>query len=242
VNDLGHRVRGRVVEVLRRRFVRAGTKRLEIQLILAVTGAVGLLASFGLLRLGVEAMWMRYPLAALAGWVAFLGMVRLWAEAEGNRFAESEIEDLASQAGNGAIKPDQNRDSARVDGIWDWLDWLNPFEYIDDLGGFALAVLFCIVLVALAGFIVAIIGVVGGAEILLAEVVLDAVLVSALYRRLQHLEARWWLESAARQTLRPVLVAIIFLAVGGFFLQQIAPDAHSIRGVWRDVRAPAAQR
>ena len=196
-----------------------------------------------MLRLGVEEMWMRYPLAVLSGWIAFLGLVRLWAEAEGKRFAaDADIEDLASHAGNSAIKPERDRDSGRGDGVWDWLDWFNPFEYVDDLGGFALALLFCIVLVALAGLIVAIIGVIGGAEILLAEVVLDAVLVSALYRRLQHLETRWWLASAARQTVMPMLVAVVFLATAGLLFQQIAPDAHSIRGVWRDVRTPAAPR
>lgn len=216
---------------------------MEIQLILIVTGAVGFLASFGMLRLGVEEMWLRYPLAALAGWVAFLGMVRLWAEAERNRFAsDAEIDELAASAGNGALSSASSRGAGRGDGVWDWLEWFNPFEYVDDLGGFALAVLLCVVLVALAGLIVAIIGLIGGAEILLAEVVLDAVLVSALYRRLRHLETRWWLESAMRQTAVPVLVAVVFLATAGLLFQQIAPDAHSIRGVWRDVRQPAAER
>ena len=242
MNEPGEKARGRLIEALRRRFARAGTKRVEIQLILVVTGAVGFLASFGMLRIGVEEMWLRYPLAALAGWIAFLGMVRLWAEAERNRFAsDADIEDLAASAGNAALKPERNRDSGRGDGVWDWLDWFNPFEYVDDLGGFALALLLCVVLVALAGLIVAIIGLIGGAELLLAEVVLDAVLVSALYRRLQHLETRWWLASALRQTVVPVLVAVVFLATAGLLLQQLAPDAHSIRGVWRDVRQPAAQ-
>ncbi len=212
---------------------------MEIQLILVVTGVVGFLASFGMLRLGMEEMWMRYPLAALAGWVAFLGMVRLWAEAERKRFAsEAEIDELAASAGNGAL----SSASCRGGGIWDWLDWFNPFEYVDEVEGIGVAVLLSVVLVALAGLIVAIIGLIGGAEMLLAEVVLDAVLVSALYRRLKHLEARWWLASAARQTFVPMLVAVVFLATAGLLFQQIAPDAHSIRGVWRDVRQPAAER
>jgi hypothetical protein len=243
VNAIDHSVRGRLVEALRRRFVCAGTKRMEIQLILVLTGAVGFGASFAMLRLGVEEMWLRYPLAALCGWFAFLAMVRLWAEAERNRFAsDAAIDELAASAGSGAGKPERNRDSGGGDGSWDWLEWFNPFEYVDDLGGFALALLLCVVLVALAGLIVAIIGLIGGAEVLLAEVVLDAVLVSALYRRLQHLEARWWLASAARQTFVPVLVAIVFLACAGLLFQQIAPDAHSIRGVWRDVRQPESLR
>ena len=99
-----------------------------------------------------------------------------------------------------------------------------------------------VLVVALAGLIVAIVGLIGGAEVLLAEVILDALLVSALYRRLKHLESRWWLEGAMRQTVVPVLVAVVFLAGAGLLFQQLAPDAHSIRGVWRDLRPSPTQR
>ena len=130
-----------------------------------------------------------------------------------------------------------------MSGGWlDWLDWLNPFDLIDGELGCAVGLLVLVVIVALGGLIVAIVGLVGGAELLLAEVVLDAVLVSALYRRLKHLESRWWLGGAMRQTVVPVLVAVVFLAGAGLLFQQLAPDAHSIRGVWRDLRPPPAQR
>ena len=243
MNGLGKKVRGRFVEALRRRFMHAGTKRMEIQLILLATGVVGFIASFTMLHFGLEQMWMRYPLAALSGWLAFLGMVGLWAEAERKRFvADADIDELLADAGKcPSTEPERERPSPG--GGWlDWLDWLNPFDLIDDEMGCLVGLLLLVVIVAVAGLIVAIIGLIGGAELLLAEVVLDAVLVSALYRRLQHLEARWWLASAMRQTIGPVLVAVGFLAAAGFLGQQLAPDAHSIRGVWRDLRPPPAQR
>ncbi len=86
MNELGQKVRLRLIEALRRRFARAGTKRAEIRLILLATGIVGFLASFAMLHLGVEQMWLLYPLAALAGWLTFLVMVRLWAERNGSDY------------------------------------------------------------------------------------------------------------------------------------------------------------
>jgi hypothetical protein len=231
-----------LVEALRRRFARAGSKRLEIQGILLATGVVGFIASFVMLRLGLEQMWLRYPLAALAGWLVFLGLVRLWAEAERKRFAsEEEIDALATIAGNGKMTSTEPGHLRRDGESWHWLDWFNPFDLIEGGEGCLVGLLVFVVIVALGGVILSIISVIGGAELLLAEVVLDAVLVTALYRRLQHLEARCWLESAMRQTVKPVLVTIIFLAAAGLLFQVLAPDAHSIRGVWRDLRPAPVQ-
>ena len=46
--------------------------------LLLLTGGAGFGASVLLLRLGVEAMAVRYPIAVLAGYAAFLGLLRLW--------------------------------------------------------------------------------------------------------------------------------------------------------------------
>jgi hypothetical protein len=48
--------------------------------------------------------------------------------------------------------------------------------------------------------------------------------------------------SAARQTIKPVLMAIVFLAIARFIFQQLAPDTHSIRAVWRDLLPLPTQR
>jgi len=52
--------------------------RLQMSLILLLTGCAGFLSSFLMLNSGVSQMWMRYPLAILAAYIAFLLLLRLW--------------------------------------------------------------------------------------------------------------------------------------------------------------------
>ena len=65
-----HEVRARVVD--------RGLPRVHMMLLLAGAGAVGFLSSVVMLRGGLDVMAVRYPLAVLAGYGAFLGGVRLW--------------------------------------------------------------------------------------------------------------------------------------------------------------------
>lgn len=52
--------------------------RLQISVILAVTAMVGFTVSFILLKAGVTSMTLRYPLAVLAAYIAFLMLLRIW--------------------------------------------------------------------------------------------------------------------------------------------------------------------
>jgi uncharacterized membrane protein len=83
------------------------------------------------------------------------------------------------------------------------------------------------------GGLIAILYVVYAAPVLLAEVALDAVLVTGLYRKLRREDARHWLDSAVRRTWAPALVAGLFLMVAGIAIQWALPAADSIGDVWR---------
>ena len=74
------------------------------------------------------------------------------------------------------------------------------------------------------------------APVLLAEVALDAAVVSALYRRLRRDQAGHWLTTVLHRTWVPALVLIVCAAAAGFALQQIAPEAQSIGAVLRSFR------
>jgi hypothetical protein len=52
--------------------------RLVMSLMLASTIGCGFLASIALYRAGLSAPLVRYPLAVLAGWAVFLGLVSVW--------------------------------------------------------------------------------------------------------------------------------------------------------------------
>ena len=52
--------------------------RLQMMVIVSLTGATGLLASAALLRMGVHSMVARYPVSVLLAYLAFLGLLWLW--------------------------------------------------------------------------------------------------------------------------------------------------------------------
>lgn len=57
-------------------------------LIVALTGAAGLLASFVLLRVGIDAMALRYPLALAAAYLVFLAMLWLWLRTQASDYGD----------------------------------------------------------------------------------------------------------------------------------------------------------
>ena len=74
------------------------------------------------------------------------------------------------------------------------------------------------------------------APVLLAEVALDAALVTAVYRRLRPHDAQHWAIGVLRQTWVPAVLLVLFLAGMGAALQQVAPEARSIGGVVAHLR------
>jgi hypothetical protein len=87
------------------------------------------------------------------------------------------------------------------------------------------------------GGLLAVIWVIYSAPVLLAEVALDAAIVSTLYKRLKKQDMSHWAMTAVRHTWFPAVVLIAFAAVGGWALEKATPDAVSIGGVVRSLRA-----
>ncbi len=78
------------------------------------------------------------------------------------------------------------------------------------------------------------------APMLLAEVALDAALVSAAYRRLRKEDVGHWTGAVFRRTWVPAVILVIFMSVAGFAAQRIAPEARSIGDVVRTLTAAEA--
>ena len=168
----------------------------------------------------------------------FLALVRAWAERERARFRIDEhlgeitpVKDdpsSADKAGGQSVfeKPRHKR-------AWRWLDFLEIPDIGADAEGCLVGLAFVVLLAALAGAVVAVAGLIGEAEVVLAEVFLDAVLVTALYRRLNRLQPRWWLAGALRQTVWPVVFTMIFLTGTALLFQQEVPEAKSAGEIWR---------
>jgi hypothetical protein len=88
-----------------------------------------------------------------------------------------------------------------------------------------------------AGALVAILYVVYIAPALLAEILVDGILVTGLYRKLKGIEQRYWLRAAVRRTLLPALIAAALFSLTGYALQRAAPKAKSIGEVWKHFMA-----
>jgi hypothetical protein len=97
-------------------------------------------------------------------------------------------------------------------------------------------------ILAIVGVIVAMFYVVYVAPIFLAEILVDALLLAGLYKRLKGIEPRHWLRSVVRRTLLPVLIATALFIAAGYLMQRIAPEAHSIGGFWREINEPEDRR
>jgi hypothetical protein len=124
---------------------------------------------------------------------------------------------------------------------WGWLDWLDIGDvFSHDAEGCLAGIVVIVVIAIFVGALLTLAGLIGQAEILIAELFLDAVLLSAFSKRLRRLKPQWWVAGVLRQTIWPVLLTACTLMAGGFLLQGLAPKATSIGGVWRHYHPPAS--
>ena len=197
-----------------------------LALVLMLAGAAGFLVSSALLRLGVDHMSVRYPIAVLAGYAVLLALVRAWVELEKRNF---DPDDPALRD----IKPELKLHHQPTRRWWDWLDFANADVFDADEG--------CVP-VLLLGIVVVLISValtaVFAAPALIAEVFLDAFLVTVLYRRLRIAQKEHWLGTALRKTWTLAVMTAALLALGGFVLEQIAPGARSIGQAIKQLNEP----
>lgn len=206
-------IRG-LADFLRRR----SFPRLALGLVLALTGLAGFGFSFFLLKAGLGAMWLRYPVAVLGAYAIFLLLMRCWVEIEHSQINPEDPEILDALE-NGAPEPSNTRSSDN------WLDWLDlPDTNLFDAEGCLPAILIGVVIALMGMVIVALIG----APVLLAEVLIDILLAGVLYRRLKRAAEENWLGTCIRKTWVFVLCTAGLLFVAGVCLTIAAPEAESI--------------
>lgn len=93
-------------------------------------------------------------------------------------------------------------------------------------------------IIAIVGVIFAMFYVVYVAPVFLAEILVDALLLAGLYKRLKGIGPRHWLRAVVRRTLLPVMIATALFIAAGYLMQRIAPEAHSIGGFWHEINSP----
>ena len=248
-----HFTRSHAVLRAQRRLEDESFPRFQMTLIVALTGATGLLASFLLLRAGVDSMVVRYPLALAFAYLVFLFLLWLWLRTKSEDYLD--VPDLSNLPGpgsgdvsspfrGGGGESGGGGASGSFDGPGDLNTGLStPSSPIGDAGGSIVdadELAIPIVAVALAvGLALASLYVIYIAPILFAEVLVDGALSYALYRHLRGKDAPHWLSTAFRRTALPFGATAIFLAVVAAAMSAYAPGARSVGEV---VRHTSAQR
>ena len=252
--------REELITKTKERLLRHGLPRLQMSLILAVTGASGFLSSFALLQLGVGAMAVRYPIAVLVAYAVFLLLLRIWLnfQRDGWEGEGLDLLDVPASSGSGggegflggggrfggggasasyeapspapAVRMPVKASSSGGGGSKG-----GGFSFSLDLDDSGFLVVLAVLAIAVAALGAAIY-LIWSAPILLAEVLVDGLIMTGLYRRLKQTDdPDHWVMGAVRRTWIPALVVVILFSFAGWLLQRAVPEARSIGGAWKAV-------
>lgn len=220
--------------------------RLQMSLLVLLTAATGFLASAALSAIGMDALWLRYPVCVLLAYGAFLGLIWAW-----RRHREWDLPSDLSGGGGTSSSPAHGKsdwqgegggsggggasasfDAPAVQAPLHSFAPLPPSVEPPSLDGAldadeALPVV--LVMALLGGALLAVGWLIWIAPALLAELALDAVLSAGLYRRLKRPSTDTdWLSTTLRHTMKPFVAATISLLVAGALMNLLVPDATSL--------------
>jgi hypothetical protein len=251
--------RALVIERVRQHLLQESFPRIQMTLIVALTGGFGLLASFVMLTAGLESMAIRYPLALSVAYLFFLFLIWLWLRTKAKDYLD--IPDLTGSlpsprpsAGVPSFRTGSGGDfgGGGATGSFDsTTTTLNagssaPLDAIgDSVGSVAEADEFAIPLLAIGlaiGIALASLYVVYLAPILFAEVLVDGALSYALLRHLRGQEPQHWLLSTFRRTVAPFAATAVFLIAVGAAMASYAPGAKSVGEVVEHARSRTASQ
>lgn len=201
--------------------------RLHMLLIIWGTGMAGFLFSFLLLRAGLSAMWLRYPLAVGLAYGVFLVLLRMWLSYQESRqtgsgsdgdldIGQPSLEDFRGLGRGSDIGGSGG--SGGGDG-WGVLD---PGD----------AVWLLVILAALASVVLICGYVIWTAPGLLAEVLVDGLIMARFYRRLRTRNHSHWIDGALRRTWFPAASVGLLFALAGYAMHKLVPTAESIGPVF----------
>ena len=239
LNDDPESLRNQEVQRQRFRLETFSQPRLQMMLIVALTGLGGFLASFSMLHLGVHSMALRYPLAVGAAYLVFLFLLWLWLRTTRDDW-DSEIDDPGIDVGRGRSGGSSGGNSGECGSPGSSGSGDSPGlgDVAEAIGGADELALPFIALAVAAVLLFATGWIIYSAPLLFAELMVDGVLAASLYRRLKGLETRHWLETAFRRTAWPFAATALVFCLAGAFMHHLAPEARSIGGVVHRAGAP----
>lgn len=217
-------------------------------------GLTGFITSASLLTAGMSAPWLRYPLAAAAGYVAFLGGLRAWLALRQRRFdgdADLSVLDLlgadadaSSPVGAGGFGGGGGFSGGGGSAAVDAADAAAGAEAKSSMlaGGLEAAADAdegAVVIVPLVLGAAAVVGVLASfavlynAPVLFAEVLLDSAIAAVAYGRLRRHSSAHWTAGVLRRTWKPMLAIGAVLVALGVAIPWLVPGADSIGDLFR---------
>jgi hypothetical protein len=257
-------LRDREAEDLRDRLLAESFPRLQMTVIVAIAGICAFLGSAALLASGLSSMAIRYFLAAGVGYLAFLTLIRAWIAFQRRRWEDLDADLLVdlplrgAQGGAPAPEPFASGGGSFGGGgagrSFDASDRsAGPYEPpalegpepgspaaasssidlpdVDDAWPLVLAAAFVVAGLAALGLVVY------ASPILFAEVLLDAAVAGAVYRRARRRSRAHWLAGVLRRTWLPAVALCAFVAGTGLAVQAWMPEARSLGDAVRAVSA-----
>lgn len=222
--------------------------RFALFFIIFLAGVSGFVTSVSLLQMGLTHMGIRYPLALLVAYLVFLFLLWLWLR---TREDPSDIADLPLQSGGSGgsscseanipiLRPGGGNfggGGASADfGSGDVAGTVvkskaeiaeGATETVIAAAGEGCGVV-VLVFVGIAAISAVLVWILSMAPIFLAEIVLDAILIATLYKRLRKVDGAYWLQAMVRRTRFSFLVAVCIAGIGGTVLHWYAPEAQTL--------------
>ena len=224
--------------------------RLHMTLILCATFGSGLLATKILLAIGVNALALRYALAVLAAYLAFLFLIRLWLfYVNASRGGFDFSGDGLDFGGGSRWSSDDFRigggrfGGGGASGSWGNAAVAQPvkssggssfnFDFGDD--DFAVVILFIALVLSIL-----VIGIylIYTAPALLSEAAFEAALAAALAKRAKQIHRPGWMGTVWRATVWPFVIVLALSIALGWFAQKRCPEARRLRDVFTGCKAP----
>ncbi|WP_332848448.1 hypothetical protein [Massilia sp. S19_KUP03_FR1] len=211
--------RQREINRVGRRLLHHGYPRLEMAVLVLVTGLAGFLASFILLHAGIGSMALRYPLAVGCAFIVLLLQLWLWLKLRHRWRRTLDIGDIPS--GNVDLSPghggcDADVFSGAIEAAANAEEAAIPLFALIGIAAVALSMVFLAF------------SLVSSAPFLFAELMIDGAMSASLYRRLRNLPRRHWTQTAVRRTIVPFALSALLLALVGFGMAWAVPGAHTV--------------
>jgi len=229
--------RDTAVHRMRARLLRDGFPRVQMFILVSLTGLAGFGASALMLLAGLETMVLRYALAMGVAYLAFLCLLWLWLHTNASDYPDfTPVDDGCGNATSSDLPAALRDDFSGGGGTFDGGGASANVDFGDTIVEKPLAAVasaeegaipLVVILLAL-GLLLSSLFVVWTAPVLFAEILVDALLAAGLYRRLRGLERQHWMVAALKRTVIPFALTTVLVAGAGWGMGAYAPEARSI--------------